>query len=175
MVVNQKELAQCLGVSTRQIRNLKADGLFSGPENGKGYSLEKCVQEYITYKVNAETGRGASISRERIQAEHEEVKKQISKLKLRKLRGELHEAADVEAFLTDMLVKFKSRLLSLPAKLAMQTAGEDDVNRIIAVITKGINEALSELSEYDPDEIDQRSGDSWEEDEEDDGEEDDDE
>ena len=56
-------------------------------------------------------GRSASISKEKVQAEHEEVKKQISILKLRRLRRELHEAADVEYYLSDMLLRFKNRLL----------------------------------------------------------------
>lgn len=176
MVVNQKQLSQCLGISTRQIRNLREDGMFQTMEGGKGYNLEKCIQEYIEFKIKAETGRSASISKERIQAEHEEVKKQISVMKLRKLRRELHEAADVEAFLSDMLIQFKNRLLSLPAKMAMRVSGEKDVNRIIEILSKDINEALEELSEYDPDEIDgQKAGtydamydeDEWEEGEED--------
>ena len=75
-------------------------------------------------------------------------------MKLRKLRRELHEAADVEAFLSDMLIQFKNRLLSLPPKMAMQVSGEKDVNKIIQVLTNGINESLEELSGYDPDEID---------------------
>lgn len=124
------------------------------PSKSRGYILENCVQEYINYKVNAEMGRSALISKEQIQAQHEEVKKQISILRLRKLRRELHEAADVEAFLTDMLTRFKSRILSLPTKIAMQVAGESDINRIVQSVTKMLNEALEELSEYDPDEID---------------------
>lgn len=174
MTVNQKQLAQILGISTRQIRNLREDGMFQTVENGRGYSLEKCVQEYIEYKTNAEMGRSASISKERIQAQHEEVKKQISLLKLRKLRRELHEAADVEAFLSDMLIQFKNRLLSLPAKMAMQVAGESDVNRIIETLKKGIMEAIDELSEYDPDEIDGQKPGTYDElyEDEDDGEDD---
>lgn len=154
MNVNQKELAQCLGISTRQVRNLKSEGLFIQAAGGKGYNLENCIQEYITFKVNAETGRSALISKERIQAKHEEVKRQISILKLRKLRRELHEAADVEAFLTDMLLRFRKRILSLPAKMAMQIAGETDINIVIQMLTEGLVEALEELSEYNPDEID---------------------
>ena len=123
-------------------------------QEGKGYSLEKSIQEYIEYKVNAETGRRASISKEEVQAEHEEVKKQISLLKLRRLRRELHEASDVEAFLTDMLLRFKNRLLSVPSRLAMQIAGESDINEIIQIIKKELGAVLEELSEYDPDEID---------------------
>ena len=104
--------------------------------------------------MNAETGRRASISKEEVQAQHEEVKKQISLLKLRRLRRELHEAADVEAFLSDMLIRFKNRLLSVPAKLAMQVAGEEDLNQIIQIIKRELLSVLEELSDYDPDEID---------------------
>lgn len=154
MIVNQKELAQCLGISTRQVRNLRQDGMFQTVKGDRGYVLETCVQEYINFKVNAEMGRSASISIERVRADHEEVKKNISIMKLRRLRRELHEAADVEAFLSDMLVRFKNRLTSLPAKMAMQVSGEKDINRTIQILNDDILEALEELSEYDPDEID---------------------
>lgn len=155
MIVNQKELAQCLGISSRRVRALREEGLFQTAQNGRGYPLENCVQEYIEYKVNAELGRSALISKEKVQAEHEEVKRQISLLKLRKLRRELHEAADVEFYLSDMLIRFKNRLLALPSKLAMEIAGLNDINDIIRIIQKNILDALEELSEYDPDEIDQ--------------------
>ena len=163
MIVNQKELSQCLGISSRRVRQLREEGLFKLSQEGRGYVLEKSIQEYIDYKVNAETGRRASISKEEVQAEHEEVKKQISLLKLRKLRRELHEAADVEAYLSDMLVRFKNRLMSVPAKLAMQVSGEEDLNVIIQIIKKELTAVLEELSEYDPDEIDGQAGDSDEE------------
>ena len=154
MTVNQKELAQCLGISSRRVRE---EGLFKIHQETKGYNLEKCIQEYIDYKVNAETGRRASISKEEVQAEHEEVKKQISLLKLRKLRRELHEASDVEAFLTDMLIRFKNHLLEVPAKLAMQISGETDVNSMIQVIKKEMLSVLEELSNYDQEPKEDRS------------------
>nr|DAF27418.1 MAG TPA: DNA packaging protein [Caudoviricetes sp.] len=163
MIVNQKTLAQCLGISTRQVRNLKQEGLFNTIENNRNYILENCIQDYINFKVNSERGSSASINKEKVQAEHEEVKKQISVLKLRKLRRELHEAGDVESFLSDMLIQFKNRLLSLPAKLAMQVSGETDINKVIQVLTEGLNEALSELSEYDPDKIDGKETENYDE------------
>lgn len=158
MIVNQKELAQCLDISTRRVRQLREEGLFKLTQMGKGYHLEKSIQEYIEYKINAETGRRASISKEEVQARHEEVKKQISILKLRKLRRELHEAVDVEAFLSDMLIRFKNRLMSLPSKLAMQVIGEEDINVVIRIIKRELTAALEELAEYDPDEIDGQQG-----------------
>lgn len=73
--------------------------------------------------------------------------------------------------MTDMLTRFKSRILSLPTKIAMQTAGESDINRIVQSVTKVLNEALEELSEYDPDEIDGQAAGTFEEMEEEDEEE----
>lgn len=156
MIVNQKELAQSLGISTRQVRNLKTEGLFHTVENQRGYVLEKCVQEYINFKINAEVSRRTNASKEEVQAEHEEVKKQISILKLRKLRRELHEAADVEAFLTNMLLGFKNRLLALPSKMAIELAGKTNANDVTRILQKNLLQTLDELTEYDQDEIDGR-------------------
>ncbi len=155
MEVSQKQLSQCLGISTRRIRQLREDGVFQR-RDGKvsGYNLEKCIQEYIEYKVNAETGRSACISKEEVQAQHEEVKKQISILRLRKMRRELHEAADVESFLADMLIKFRNRLLAVSPRVAMKAIGETDMSRLTEIIQKEILMTLEELAEYDPDEID---------------------
>lgn len=165
MIVNQKELAQCLGISSRRVRALREEGLFQTQQNGRGYPLEICIQEYIEYKINAELGRSASISKEKVQAEHEEVKKQISLLKLRRLRRELHEAVDVDYYLSDMLARFKNRLLALPSKMAVEVSGEKDVNQIIQILQNDILDALEELSEYNPDEIDQGGYEFSEEDE----------
>lgn len=155
MDVNQKQLAQCLGISTRRIRQLREDGVFKHKDGkASGYHLESCIQEYINYKVNAEMGRSAYISKEEVQAQHEEVKKQISLLKLRRMRRELHEAADVESFLSDMLLKFRNRLLAVSPRVAMKAVGETDLSRLTEIIQKEMLATLEELSEYDPDEID---------------------
>ena len=165
MNVNQKELATILGITSRRVRQLREEGFFSFAENGKKYSLEKCVQEYIEYKVKAETNSGTSIDVEREKAEHEQIKKNISKLKLRKLKKELHEASDVEFFLSEMLINFRNRLLSIPSKVAVQILGEEDVNRIIEILQKEMYETLDELSEYNPDEINREKNYDYEDDE----------
>lgn len=155
MFVNQKQLSQYLGISTRRIRQLREDGVFKKKtDSAAGYSLEECIQEYIEYKVNAETGRRTSISKEEVQAEHEEVKKQISLLKLRRLKRELHEATDVEFFLNDMLVRFRKYLMALPPRLAMNVTGVEDMAVVTETIRNEMRKALEELGEYDPDEID---------------------
>lgn len=155
MEVNQKELAAILGLSDRRIRQLIKDyGLFSAFEGGgkrqKRYLLEKCIQEYIEYKISEETGRGTSKNKEEVQAQHEEIKKNISILKLRRLKRELHAAADVEEFLTEMLVRFRARLMVIPQKVGPLAAIEEDEARIIALLEREVFETLETLSEYDP-------------------------
>lgn len=158
MDVNQKELAAILGITDRRVRQLKNEfGLFSkglsSEKKQKNYVLEKCVPEYINYKLEAEVQQ-TGYNKEKEQAEHEQIKKKISILKLRKLKRELHEADDVEEFLTDMLVNFKNRLLSVPQKVAPLIVSEDDVNVILDILEREIFQTLEELSEYDPLKID---------------------
>lgn len=159
MEVNQKQLSQYLGISTRRIRQLREDGVFQKRDGtAAGYNLEQCIQEYIEYKVNAETGRRTSASKERVQAEHEEVKKQISVLKLRRLRRELHESADVESFLADMLIRFRNRVMNVPVRAAIRIVGEKDINAVTQILEKEMASTLEELADYDPDEIDGLGG-----------------
>lgn len=107
------------------------------------------------------------MDKEKVSAEHEEVKKEISALKLRKLRRELHESADVESYLMNMLLAFRSRLEGMPQKMAMQLIDVKDINEIIGILRKGVSEALNELAGYDPDAIDGQQQGTYEEDMED--------
>lgn len=162
MDVNQKELAAILGITDRRVRQLREQfGLFANGTNqekkSKTYCLEKCVPEYINYKLEAEAQQGTSFIKEKEQAEHEQIKKKISIYKLRKLKKELHEAVDVEEFLTDMLMCFKNYLLSIPQKVAPLVMSEDDMNVVIGILEKEMLEALWQLSEYDPLKIDRES------------------
>ena len=162
MDVTQKQLAEILNISARQVRELtNVHGLFEREvvdgKKQKKYRLEKCVPEYLSFKLKGEAKGGTFYNKEREQAEHEQIKKKISILKLRRLRRELHEAGDVEEYLTNMLMSFKSRLLLIPQKVAPLIVGEDDINRISEVLEKEIFETLEELSEYDPEKIDKNS------------------
>lgn len=167
MELIQKELADAIGISTRQVRNLTNQGVFEFVSGKKKYNLAAAVQEYIAFKINAETKRGTNVNKEQEQAEHERVKKEISKIKLRKLRREVHEAEDVETFLMSMLLNFRSRILMIPTKIAPEMLGENDINVIINKLNEELLDVLDKLSEYDPEKISGEDLDD-EEDEEDD-------
>ena len=74
-------------------------------------------------------------------------------MKLRRLRKETHEAGDVEQFLNNMLIDFRNRLLSVPAKIAPIVIGQTDIHIIISELEKELEMTLEELSNYDPDVI----------------------
>lgn len=166
MEVNQKQLAKVLGLTDRHVRRLREEyGLFKKNEGKRTYTLESCVPEYIAYKLEDAGRSGNSYNKERQQAEHEEIKKKISMLKLRKLQGQLHEATDVERFLTDMLYAFRDKLLDIPQKVVPMLIGEDDSTTIVSVLERELYEALDQLSEYDPLKIDEEEGTMFEDDE----------
>jgi len=181
MDVTLKELSAILGIGERQIGRLRAEqgilqpvAVGGGRGNKKLYRLEQCVPEYINFKIAGVTENGGGLVREREQAEHERIKKKISEIKLRRLKREMHEAKDVEVFLTDMLVAFRARLIIIPQKLAPLVIAETDVNHVRDMLESEIFEAIEELAEYDPLKIDKADSFSDDSDEDDDEEEDDD-
>ena len=153
MTVNQKELAECLGVSPRNIRDISRDfGIFEKNESGK-YELSTCVKEYIEYKLDLDSSRAKGLNLEALKARHEEIKIQMSLEKLREYKAETHKSEDVEEFLSNMLVNFKNKLSTLPSKLAIEIMGETDTNVAIKKVEEEIDIALNELSGYDPNKI----------------------
>lgn len=151
MYTTQKELGMLINLSPKRIRELRqSEGIFVPDNKTKKYNLPICIKEYVQYRIQSEApGGNADYEKER--AEHEQAKKEITRLKLRRLKKELHEAADVEAVVGDMLACFRSRLLSIPPKSAPQLIGMTDVNEILKIIRREVLEALEELSDYNAD------------------------
>lgn len=74
---------------------------------------------------------------------------------LRELEGELHRADDVAAVWADLLVRFRAKCLGLPSTVAPIIAAipNPDAARIQAELEIHMREALSELANYDPRQI----------------------
>ncbi|MEQ6048487.1 hypothetical protein AB0Y38_05235 [Lysinibacillus capsici] len=62
----------------------------------------------------------------------------------------MHKADEVETVLNHMVMSFRSKMLSLPSKVALLLASKDDPKVIEALLERDINQALIELAEYDP-------------------------
>jgi len=95
-----------------------------------GVKLGSSYDEARTRKINAEA--------------------QIAELELAKVRGELVIAEDVVKAWDDILNAIKGKLLSIPTKAAPIVSSEMDAAICQTICEDLINEALEELSNYDP-------------------------
>lgn len=154
VTVSATVLGNILGVGDRMIRRLAEEGILKKNSHGK-YLLLSSVRNYIlTIKVS-KSADGISHSLDEIldlkteQAKHEHLKRQITDLKLQVLQGKLHKSEDVERVITDMFIKFKSKMEAMPAKLARKLEGKSKTE-IQELLQVEIVSALQELSEYNP-------------------------
>ncbi len=76
----------------------------------------------------------------------------LRELELRKRQGELLEYSQVKAEWSKLLTTFKNKMLYIPGKVARSLAGAKDDRERMVILDKEIKEALSILSNYDPEE-----------------------
>jgi len=82
-------------------------------------------------------------------ARHERVKRELAELKLAKAEARVYDARTVEMVMTEMLSNLRTQLLGLPSKMAPQLEGKEK-GEIYGIMTREIEDKLSELSEYTP-------------------------
>jgi phage terminase Nu1 subunit (DNA packaging protein) len=141
------ELAAVIGKSPQWVRQLTRDGVLKQVGRGK-YILGESIQAYIehAYGGKEEDNKPRYIDEK---TELTRIKKEQAELELKRMRGELHEAEDVEIVMQDMLSAFRAKILSIPTKLSPQLVGMTEINSIQGVLKAAMREALSELSNYD--------------------------
>ncbi|MGG4034217.1 hypothetical protein ABEV74_11040 [Paenibacillus cisolokensis] len=162
--VQTGELAAIVGKSSRWIRRLTSDGVLKQSTRGK-FVLGEAVQAYIEY---ASGGKETDNKPRYIdfKTEHERIKTEKAALELAEMRGELHKAEDVEAVMNDMLGAFRQRIRAVPMRLAPELLGQTDLNVVKGKLMSVLDEALSELADYDPERfrVDRERADSDDED-----------
>lgn len=156
LLVSSKTLEALFGVKDRTIRDLADKGIIKRDSHGK-YLFWNSAKSYITALKVANAGKGnvktdddeSDLDLEAEKAQHERLKRQITEIKLQLIKGQVHKAEDVEAVMTDMFEKFKSKMTALPSKLARKLEGKSRTE-IQRVLKKEIDNALVELASYNP-------------------------
>lgn len=152
-IVNSITLGNIWGITDRRVRQLKEEGVISEVARGK-YDLVDCTRKYCDYlrqALNSNSGsKEVKLNYDTEKALHEKAKREKAELQLQIMRGEVHRSEDVERVMTDMLSRMRSKLLALPSKVAPFVIGYDNIAKIQAILSKNVEEALQELSEYDP-------------------------
>lgn len=154
ITVPSKTLEALFGVKDRTIRDLADKGIVARDSHGK-YLFWNSAKGYITaLKIaNARKAPQKPVDGEEIldweeeKAQHEKIKRQITEIKLQLIKGQVHKAEDVEAVMTDMFTKFRSKMTALPSKLAKKLEGKQRAE-IQRILKEEIDNALVELSNY---------------------------
>lgn len=156
LLVSSKVLEALFGVKDRTIRDLADKGIIKRDSHGK-YLFWNSAKSYITALKIANAGKGSvktddsedCLDLEEEKAKHEHLKRQITEIKLQLIKGQVHKAEDVEAVMTDMFAKFRSKMIALPSKLAKRLEGKSRTE-IQRILKNEIDNALVELASYNP-------------------------
>jgi phage terminase Nu1 subunit (DNA packaging protein) len=153
IIVNTDAMAKLLGFTRQRINQLAQEGILEKQAAGR-WPLMKNVQRYIEYLRTGVKDRDADEEAQAMyweeKALHEKAKREMAEIKLAKLKNQMHDAADVEFVMTNMLVTFRNRILAIPDKVAPKVLGVKNLSEISDIISTELHEALTELSEYDP-------------------------
>lgn len=156
LLVSSKVLEALFGVKDRTIRDLADKGIIRRDSHGK-YLFWNSAKSYITALKIANAGNRSAktdddedcLNLDEEKAKHEHLKRQITEIKLQLIKGQVHKAEDVEAVMTDMFAKFRSKMIALPSKLAKRLEGKSRTE-IQRILKNEIDNALVELASYNP-------------------------
>ena len=142
--MTKSELGQKLDVSLTTINNWISEGM-PYIRKGKKYDFDlRAVEDWVNkYKLPASTDDMTYADARR---RHEAAKAAIKELEFKVRKGELLHVDIVMKLQGAVLQNIRSRILSLPAKLAVLSFGSSTIAENEAIIRKGIYEVLDEIS-----------------------------
>ena len=147
---NVKAIARILDLTERRVRQLKDQNIIEEYKGMAGlYDLTPTVHRYVNYlrKRNPESEENIDYNTER--AKLIRAKRRDVEFDLGVKEGSLHTSADVEAVMVNMLMTFKSRLMSIPSKLSPVLSKKTDKAEIHRILKDSVDEALNELADFD--------------------------
>lgn len=143
-----KAVAQWLDMTERNVRMLKSKNIIKEYKPGL-YRLQEVTSDYINYLRNKNPEADGNLDYNEERAKLMKAKRENVEIELQLKRNEVHQTEDVESVMTNMLLKFKSRLMAIPAKLSPKLAKKNKSEEVFEMLKSAIDEALEELADYD--------------------------
>lgn len=157
--VNKTELSEIIGVSQRTLTTWQKNGLPIAMDGTRGtenlYDTEEVIQWMIQREIQRRIADHGGEEEEWFDYEKERARltyhqANIAALDEQVKEGKLIPSEIVESTWVDFVAAFKAKTLSIPTKAAHHFITLSDLNQIQDCLKEHLNEALSELSEYDP-------------------------
>lgn len=140
-------VAKRLDMTERNVRMLRDKGILTEYKPGL-YDLQRATNQYINFlrQKNPEAEQKVDYNTER--ALLVRAKREGQELELQQRKNELHTSEEIEQVMTDMLIRFKTRLMAIPAKQSPILSKKTDQTEIFKILKAGIDEALDELADF---------------------------
>lgn len=134
-------------MTERNVRILRDKNIITESAPGL-FDLARVIPQYIEYIRKGGTEEETTdYNVER--AKLVKAKRENEELELALKRKELHRTEDIEQVMTDTLIRFKTRLLAVPAKVSPILAKKTNQTEIFEIIKSATDEALEELADFD--------------------------
>ena len=140
------EVAKHIGVSAKYVQDLINDGVIERQGRGQ-YDLDVCRQAYITKLRETAAGRAANgdldlgEERARLAKEQADAKEMENEVQ----RGALVYIEDVAGAIEKQFTKVRTKLLSVPTKVAPEAHACATVKEVQGLLEQSITEALNDL------------------------------
>ena len=158
-------IAKIYGSDVRRIQQLNAQGVIHGNGRPAMYDLIPTIQKLFAYQRQLIQGQRGNPEAEKQEAAKraadiriKNARAKMAEMEQQQLAGSLLLASDVEAITTDHVLFFRSLLMGLPGKMAVDLAGDHTASEQAVVVQRAVNSILESLANYrfDPAEYERR-------------------
>lgn len=149
--VNQRDAAERLGLTTRQVKNLADLGMPTVSAGGKlTYPFPECLKWYVEYKVTSAVNACTPGDFEEAKTRKMAAEAELAEMELAQQRGDLVAVVDVGARVAGVLERVRARLVVIPGKLAPRLVGVETAMEARGVLEVAVGEVLAELAAGEP-------------------------
>jgi phage terminase Nu1 subunit (DNA packaging protein) len=167
-IISLRSFGKLVGVAHKNIvQAIDAGRLTATVETPLGRQLKRAEAlaqweaEHASGGAGGMTADGMPWAQYRVKQEAllAESRRKVIDLQAAELEARLHDAGDVEAVWTDVIIRAKTHLLGLPSRVAPIVAAikNHDLGKIQSAVELLVREALTELSHYDKGDVKKRS------------------
>ena len=148
--VSAAEVADWLQISTRRVRELRADKVLPGGPNDP-YDLKACVQAYSAHNrpASGRNAAGGSASAETLDAARVRLinlQADAREMLNAQMRGEAVLAEDLEVVVGAIVDGIRARVLALPTRAAPVILGLDSLAEVRDKMTELVHEVCGSLA-----------------------------
>lgn len=155
--ISTRALAILLNLTSERVRQLEDEGtLISITKSGKKYfDLTPNIQSYIQHLKAKAKDKGDVQADELTAAQiqmadlrYKTARAGKMELELAELEGQMHRAEDIEIIIGDMVARLRAAILSLPGRLAVDTAEAKTPMEASAIIKRAVDDLLNDTAAY---------------------------